>query len=68
MVSSGMANFAIRMRSGVHQMPMKNSECFDPPFTVRQSNTHLPGGNRRKIDLIIENNSILLYFSPHVLK
>ena len=68
MVSSGMADFAIRMRSRGQQIPMKKSKCFDPPFTVWQSNTNLPGGNQRKIDLIIENNSILFYFSPHVLQ
>ena len=37
-----------------HRTQVKKLECFEPPSTVRPSSTHLPGGNRRKIDLPIE--------------
>ena len=48
------ASFISSMRIGGHKMPMKKSECFEPPSAVWPRGTHFPGGNRRKIEIRID--------------
>ena len=46
---------------------MKKSEFFDPPSTAQPSGTHFPGGNRCKIEIIIEKKSMLIYFTVSIM-
>ena len=49
-------------------MIVKKSERFDSPSTVQPSGIHFPGGNRRKIKMRIEWNSILIYFTLYIIQ
>ena len=53
-LSGFMAVFIIRTHIRCHQMPVKKSEVLEPPSTVWPIVTHLPWGNRCRIDLKIE--------------
>ena len=51
-VYSRTADFIARKQSRGHQRtPVNKLEFLDPPSTIRPSGTHLPGGNRRNIQL-----------------
>ena len=41
----------------------ENIGVFEPPYDVRPIGTNLPEGNRRRIYLRTNYNSILLYFT-----
>ena len=53
-LSEFMYKFISRTRSRYHQTPVKKSVFLDPSSTICPSDTHFPGGNRRRIDLKIE--------------
>ena len=60
-------DFLIMTQSRGHWIPLKKSSYFEPPSTFWPSNTHLPWGYHRKIEIRIKYNFILLYFTISIM-